>query len=124
MTVQILAVARPCATLKALIRRLDALHRRYVERRTLSALARLDAHLPRVIALPNGAATRAMRRMPRRCCAGPEPSLHRPGRLTGRGAECHAAERVGGDRPYHHGAMAGRSAMRQVPNRGATDAAP
>lgn len=66
MTVQILAVARPRAALRALMRLLDELHRRYVERRTLSALARLDPHLLRDIGLPDGAETGAVRRMLRR----------------------------------------------------------
>lgn len=66
MTVQILAVARQRAALKALARLLDALHRRYVERRTLSALARLDPHLLHDIGLPGGAEARAVRRMLRR----------------------------------------------------------
>jgi uncharacterized protein YjiS (DUF1127 family) len=63
MTAQILAVARLRPTLKALMRRLDALHRCYVERRTLSALARLDPHLLRDIGLPEGTEARAVRRM-------------------------------------------------------------
>ncbi|WP_019013373.1 DUF1127 domain-containing protein [Elioraea tepidiphila] len=66
MTVQILAVARPRAALEALRRLLDALHRRYVERRTLSALARLDPHLLRDIGLPDSAEAEAVRRMLRR----------------------------------------------------------
>jgi uncharacterized protein YjiS (DUF1127 family) len=66
MTVRILAVRRPRATLKALTRLLDALHRRYVERRTLSALTRLDPHLLRDIGLPDSAEVGAVRRMLRR----------------------------------------------------------
>lgn len=66
MTVQILAVASPRAALKALMRLLDALQRRYVERWTLSALARLDPHLLRDIGPTDGTDARAVRRMLRR----------------------------------------------------------
>jgi uncharacterized protein YjiS (DUF1127 family) len=66
MTVETLAVARPLAVMSAVVRLLDALHRRYVGRRTLSALARLDPHLLRDIGLPDGAEPRAVRRMLRR----------------------------------------------------------
>lgn len=66
MSVQILAVARPRAAMSAFVRLHDDLHRHYVERRTQSALARLDPHLLRDIGLTDGTDARAVRRMLRR----------------------------------------------------------
>jgi uncharacterized protein YjiS (DUF1127 family) len=63
MTDTILAAARRRATPGTLVRLLGDLHRRYVERRTLSALARLHPHLLRDIGFTDGADAQAVRRM-------------------------------------------------------------
>lgn len=63
MTDTVLTALRRRAAPGALARLLGKLHRRYVERRTLSALARLDPHLLRDIGLTNGVDARAIRRM-------------------------------------------------------------
>lgn len=62
MTDTLLSASRRRTAPGALARLLGDLHRRYVERRTLSALARLDPHLLRDIGLTDGADARTVRR--------------------------------------------------------------
>jgi uncharacterized protein YjiS (DUF1127 family) len=63
MTTTTLTSAGYGAAARSVRRTLAGLHRRYVERRTLSALARLDAHLLRDIGLAGPANAHTVRRL-------------------------------------------------------------